>query len=121
MLCLTKYLRFNAVDLYWGMFTSAAPLTVTARQKRELETLIHSGNTPQRGSLRARLMLLAQNDAGNHAIAQELNVSRPTRTIVNRVAIGMCQDRHPWRQVHLIMDNYCTLIWDRRLAINAEE
>lgn len=121
MLCLTKHLRFNAVDLYWGMFTSAAPLAVTGRQKRELETLIHSGNTPQRVSLRGLLVLLAQKYTANHAIAQELNVSRPTSTIVDRVVIGTCQDRHSWRQVHLIMDNYCALIWDRRRAINAEE
>jgi len=60
------------------MFTSAAPLAVTAGQKRELETLIHSGNTPQRVALRCRLLLLAQKGVANHAIAQELNVSRPT-------------------------------------------
>ena len=53
-------------------------MAVTAGQKRELETLIHNGHTPQPVALRCRLWLLAQKGVANHASTQELNVSRPT-------------------------------------------
>ena len=64
--------------LYWGMFATAAPLAVNAEEKRELESLVRNGNSPQRVALRCRLLLLAHQGIANHAIAQRLNVSRPT-------------------------------------------
>ena len=60
------------------MFTPAAPLAVTSDQKRQLETLLRNGNTSHRVARRRRLLLLAQQGTANHAIAQQLNVSRPT-------------------------------------------
>ena len=44
----------------------------------ELETLIRSGNTPQKMAQRGRLILLAHEGVANQVIAQQLGVSRPT-------------------------------------------
>lgn len=60
------------------MFATAAPLGVTADQKRELEALVRNGSSPQKVALRCRLLLLANQGVANHAIAQQLNISRPT-------------------------------------------
>src|SRR5437588_112500 len=60
------------------MFSAAAPLVVSAEQKRELERLVRNGNCPQRIALRCRLLLLAQQGVANQSIADQLNVSRPT-------------------------------------------
>jgi transposase/biotin operon repressor len=60
------------------MFTTAAPLAVSAEQKRELEALVRNGNSSQKVALRCRLLLLADQGVANHSIAQQLNVSRPT-------------------------------------------
>ena len=68
---------------YWGCrilrhFTAAAPLAVTADQRRELETLLRKGNSPQKVALRCRVLLLAQQGVANAQIADQLNISRPT-------------------------------------------
>src|SRR6185437_4728357 len=60
------------------MFVSAAPLVVSDDQKRQLEALLRNGNSSQKVALRSRLVLLAHQGLANHAIAQQLNVSRPT-------------------------------------------
>src|SRR5215207_4989575 len=60
------------------MFTKAASLVVNADQKRELEALVRNGNSSQKVALRCRLLLLAQQGIANQAIAQQLNISRPT-------------------------------------------
>jgi transposase len=60
------------------MFISAAPLVVDDDQKRELDALLRNGNSSQRVALRSRVVLLANQGLANHAIAQQLNVSRPT-------------------------------------------
>jgi DNA-binding CsgD family transcriptional regulator len=60
------------------MFSSAAPLAVTADQKRELELLVRNGNAPQKVVLRCRILLLAQEGRANASIADELKISRPT-------------------------------------------
>ena len=60
------------------MFTAAAPLAVDAGQRQQLEELVRNGNSSQKVALRCRLLLLAHQGAANHAIAQQLNVSRPT-------------------------------------------
>src|SRR6516164_5843992 len=60
------------------MFTTAAPLAVTADQKQELEALLRNGNSSQKVALRCRLLLLAHQGVANQTIAQQLNVSRPT-------------------------------------------
>lgn len=41
------------------MFNTAAPLAVTAEQKREIELLLRNGNSPQRVALRCKILLLA--------------------------------------------------------------
>lgn len=60
------------------MFSAAAPLAVSADQKRELELLVRNGNSPQKIALRCRLLLLAHEGVANHAIAEQLGISRPT-------------------------------------------
>ncbi len=60
------------------MFIAAAPLAVTADQKRELELLLRNGNSPQNVALRCKILLLANQGAANSTIADELKVSRPT-------------------------------------------
>lgn len=60
------------------MFTSAPALAVGDSQKAEIEALVRNGNTPQKTALRARVVLLACQGVANHAIAQQLHISRPT-------------------------------------------
>src|SRR5215469_16806702 len=60
------------------MFRTAAPLAVTADQKRELELLVRNGNAPQKVALRCRILLLAHEGIANAGIADQLQVSRPT-------------------------------------------
>jgi putative transposase len=60
------------------MFTAAAPLLVTADQRRELESLLRNGNSPQKVALRCRVLLLAQEGVANAQIAEQLKISRPT-------------------------------------------
>jgi transposase len=60
------------------MFTPAAPLDVKPDQKRELERWVRNGSSPQKVALRCRVLLLAHEGVPNHAIAERLNVSRPT-------------------------------------------
>jgi transposase len=60
------------------MFTPAAALEIDDHQHRRLQALAQSGKTPQKIALRARIVLLAGAGRPNHAIAQELQVSRPT-------------------------------------------
>jgi IS30 family transposase len=60
------------------MFSAAAPLAMSVDQQRELELLVRTGNSPQKVALRCRLLLLANQGVANQAIAEQLNVSRPT-------------------------------------------
>jgi transposase len=58
--------------------SSAAALPLDDDQKSTLDSLLRSGNTPQKMALRCRLLLLAHQGVSNQAIAQQLNLSRPT-------------------------------------------
>ena len=60
------------------MFSAAAPLTVSADQKRELELLLRNGNSPQKVALRCKILLLAHEGLANAKIASQLKISRPT-------------------------------------------
>jgi transposase len=60
------------------MFTPARALEVDDNQCKRLESLVSSGKTAQKIVLRARIVLLASEGRANHAIAQELKISRPT-------------------------------------------
>jgi transposase len=60
------------------MFTPARALSLDDSQTKRLQHLARSGNTPQKIALRARIVLLAGDGVPNHAIARQLNVSRPT-------------------------------------------
>jgi len=60
------------------MFSAAAPLAVTADQKRELELLVRNGSSPQKVALRCKALLLAHQGVANTSIADQLKVSRPT-------------------------------------------
>jgi transposase len=60
------------------MFAVAAPLAVSAEQKRELDQLVRNGNTPQKVALRCKVLLLAHEGIANSGIADQLQISRPT-------------------------------------------
>jgi transposase len=60
------------------MSSAAAPLLVTADQKRELEQLVRKGNSPQKVALRSKVLLLAHQGVANACIADHLKISRPT-------------------------------------------
>jgi transposase len=60
------------------MYAPAAALRLSEGQKTEIEALVRSGNTPQKVAVRGRLLLLAHQGVSNHAISQQLNLSRPT-------------------------------------------
>ena len=61
------------------MFSAAAPLAVTADQKRGDRTVVYrNGNSPQKVALRCKIVLLANEGAANSTIADELKISRPT-------------------------------------------
>ena len=60
------------------MFKPATALLVDDNQRKRLEHLARSGRTPQKIAQRARIVLLAGRGRPNHAVAKELNLSRPT-------------------------------------------
>jgi transposase len=60
------------------MWEPAPALRVSQEDREWLEALVRSGKTPQRVALRARLVLGAAEGRPNHALAKELEISRPT-------------------------------------------
>lgn len=60
------------------MWACSAALAIAAKDKAELERLIRSGKTEQRVAFRARIVLGAASGKSNHALAGELETSRPT-------------------------------------------
>jgi len=60
------------------MYAPGAALSLSEGQKAEIEALVRSGNTPQKVAVRGRLLLLAHQGVPNHAISQQLSLSRPT-------------------------------------------
>jgi transposase len=70
------------------MFAPAPALPLSIGQKSELELLARNGATPQKVAARCRIILLAHQGVANHAIAQQLKVSRPT-VVSLRAAFAM--------------------------------
>ena len=68
------------------MFTPASALYVDENQRKRLEHLARSGRTPQKIALRARIILAAGKGQPNHAIAQQLGISRPTVLVADKIA-----------------------------------
>ena len=60
------------------MGLAAQALTITARERSELETLAQAHSTPRQWALRARIVLLAADGVSNSEIARRLEISRPT-------------------------------------------
>ena len=58
------------------MWTAAAPLPVSAEQRRTLDTWVRAHSTPQSVSARARIVLQAAEGRSNNAIAKELGITR---------------------------------------------
>ena len=67
------------------MFTPATAIDIDEATIQQLESLVRSGNTPQRVAQKCRVILLAGQGVANHSIARELGLSRPT-VIAARVA-----------------------------------
>ena len=60
------------------MGLAAKALSITNRERSELETLAQAHSTPRQWALRARIVLLAADGLSNSEIARRLEVSRPT-------------------------------------------
>ncbi len=60
------------------MWTPTPPLEVSEEQLRTLQAWVAARTTPQRVVLRSRIVLLAHEGVANNAIAQRLDISRPT-------------------------------------------
>lgn len=60
------------------MFARAAALSLQESQVHQLTVLARAGTTAQRVARRCRVILLAHEGTSNHAIAQQLGLSRPT-------------------------------------------
>ncbi len=60
------------------MGLAAKALTITDRERVELEDLAQAHSTPRQWALRARIILLAAAGVSNSTIARRLEVSRPT-------------------------------------------
>lgn len=60
------------------MGRAARALSITDRERSELEAMAQAHSTPRQWALRARIILLAANGVSNSAIARRLEVSRPT-------------------------------------------
>ena len=60
------------------MWKPADPVPMTAEQRTTLKAWIRAKTTPQRIVLRARICMLAAEGTSNHAIAHQLQTSRPT-------------------------------------------
>ena len=60
------------------MGLGAKALSITTRERSELETLARAHSTPRQWALRARIVLLAAAGVSNSEIARRLEVSRPT-------------------------------------------
>src|SRR4249919_2361327 len=60
------------------MWKPADALSLTTKQRADLEALVHSGKTPQRVAARAAIVLAAGSGQAINAIAKDFNVSRPT-------------------------------------------
>jgi len=60
------------------MGLAAKALSITTRERSELETLAQAHATPRQWALRARIVLFAADGLSNSEIARRLEVSRPT-------------------------------------------
>jgi len=60
------------------MFTSAAAVVIAPEQRRDLDTLIRAGTTPQAVARKCRVILLAVDGLSNSSIARQTGMSRPT-------------------------------------------
>ncbi len=69
------------------MFATAAALSVDVEAKRQLESLVRSGTTPQGVAQKCRVILLAHEGMSNRSIAKQLGLSRPT-VIAARATFG---------------------------------
>ena len=69
------------------MFTPATPLSLDPAQKQVLESMARAGSTPQMLARKCQLVLLASEGVPNHAIAQQIGLSRPT-VIATRAAFA---------------------------------
>lgn len=79
------------------MFNPARALALDDNQRKRLKALVASGKTPQKIALRARIVLLAGQGLPNHAIARQLQTSRPTvllwrQRFAHRGVPGLLQD-----------------------------
>jgi transposase len=77
------------------MFVRAAAVAIDEGQRRQLESLLRAGSTPQKIARRCEVILLANQGVANCSIAQQTGLSRPTvlatrAAFVQRGTAGIC-------------------------------
>ena len=89
------------------MFLRAVALAVDDGQRRELEGLVRAGTTPQRIARKCRVILLASEGVSNHAIAQQIGLTRPTilavRAAFAQRGMAAVQAPHPRKRSRRVL------------------
>ena len=89
------------------MFVRAAALDIDEGQRRQLESLLRAGATPQKNVRRCRVILLASQGVANHSIAQQTGLSRPTvlatrAAFAKRGIAGICEPQRRKRSSRIL-------------------
>ena len=108
------------------MFEPAAALVVDEGQRRELESLLRVGATPQKIARRCQVILLANQGVANHSIAQQTGLSRPTvlatrAAFVERGTAGICAPQRRKRQRRVLTSELEQRILDTTLKTTPSE
>ena len=89
------------------MFLRAVALAVDDAQRCELEGLVRAGTTPQRIARKCRVILLASEGVSNHAIAQQIGLTRPTilavRAAFAQRGMAAVQAPHPRKRSRRVL------------------
>ncbi|HTW80766.1 MAG TPA: IS630 family transposase [Terracidiphilus sp.] len=102
------------------MFVAAAALTIDEGQKRQLESLLRTGATPQKIVRRCQVILLASQGVANHSIALQTGLSRPT-VLATRAAFaqqgtaGICAPQKRNRSRRILTPELEQMILDTTL------
>lgn len=108
------------------MFEPAAALVIDEGQRRELESLLRVGATPQKIARRCKVILLANQGVANHAIAQQTGLSRPTvlatrAAFVEQGTAGICAPQRRKRPRRVLTSELEQRILDTTLKTRPAE
>jgi len=102
------------------MFVRAAALDIDEGQRRQLESLLRAGATPQKNVRRCQVILLASQGVANHSIAQQTGLSRPTvlatrAAFAKRGIAGICEPQRRKRSSRVLTPELEQCILDTTL------